>query len=155
MIAIAAVIAPQPAAAWDGTPKALAARVGAATAPGCDVCHRAEAAPVGAADQPFAKALVARGLDADGAAPIDRAIAKMRADKVDSDGDGAQDLDEVAWGADPNRADVPEAQGEAPQYGCAARAPAEGAAGWAAIGLVVAAALAGRARARGLRTRAR
>jgi hypothetical protein len=78
--------------------------------------------------------MVARGLlgepttDGDAAASVDAgtidptmlaALAAMRQDGVDSDGDGAQDLDELSWGADPNVFDgfhsnpVPP-----PRYGC-------------------------------------
>jgi hypothetical protein len=78
--------------------------------------------------------MVARGLlgeptsDGDAGASVDAgtidptmlaALAAMRRDGVDSDGDGAQDLDELSWGADPNVFDgfhsnpVPP-----PLYGC-------------------------------------
>lgn len=118
LLASAALGASTPALAWDDTPKLLAERLGAKSAPACTLCHEAAKAPVGAADTPFAKAMIARGLDADTPAALDAAIAKMRADKVDSDGDGAEDLDEVSWGADPNHGDVQQSAGDPPAYGC-------------------------------------
>lgn len=88
--------------------------------PPCDVCHRAPSEPVGAADQPFSMALSERGLVASNDASLASALDKMQADGVDSDGDGARDLDELSWGGNPNVADVLEVQGhEPPSYGCA------------------------------------
>jgi hypothetical protein len=148
LVAAALALAAREARAWEATPKALAAKVGAAAAPSCDLCHAAATAPVGAASRPFAAALVARGLVDDGEAALDAALAKMRAERVDSDGDGAQDLDEVAWGADPNHADVPQSEGAPPEYGCSTRAPGR-APGGAAIAVAVAlVAAVGRARLR-------
>jgi hypothetical protein len=69
-------------------------------------------------DTPFGKSMVARGLlgegDSDAGTNSDAgtinptllaALARMRADGVDSDGDGAEDLDELSWGGDPNHYD--------------------------------------------------
>ncbi len=84
-------------------------------------------------DTPFGKSMVERGLlgqaaTTGAAGSVDAgtidptmlaALAAMRRDDVDSDGDGAQDLDELSWGADPNVFDgfhsdpVPPAK-----YGC-------------------------------------
>jgi MYXO-CTERM domain-containing protein len=47
------------------------------------------------------------------------ALAAMEKDGVDSDGDGARDLDELSWGGDPNHFDGPPASSvSAPVYGC-------------------------------------
>lgn len=82
--------------------------------PSCTLCHSTGSGPV---DTPFGKSMVARGLlgeAADGGVYTDggtidptllAALQKMRADGVDSDGDGAQDLDELSWGGDPNHYD--------------------------------------------------
>ncbi len=103
-----------------GYPEALRTHLDIAPTPPCDVCHRAAAEPVGAADRPFSLALSARGLQGNDDASLFTSLDQMQADGVDSDGDGARDLDELSWGGDPNVADVLEAQGhEPPSYGCA------------------------------------
>jgi MYXO-CTERM domain-containing protein len=69
-------------------------------------------------DTPFGKSMIARGLlgetardggvDADGGTvdpTLRAALAAMRKDGVDSDGDGAEDLDELSWYGDPNHYD--------------------------------------------------
>jgi MYXO-CTERM domain-containing protein len=146
LLALAAALAPGAALAWADTPKALEAALKLPSAPKCDLCHHAASDPVGAVDQPFGKAMVERGLTKDDAASLSAALDTMRADKVDSDGDGAQDLDELSWGGDPNHADVPQSSTDAPAaYGCSA-APGR-ASGWGAV-LALAAALAATRRRR-------
>jgi hypothetical protein len=135
------------AAASPSYPAALQADLMLPTVPGCDLCHHAATAPVGDVDTPFGKAMVARGLlGDDDEASLASALARMRADGVDSDGDGAEDLDELSWGGDPNQASLPEGGAEMPVvYGCAvaggAGAPAGGAPGspaWAGLLAVLA-----------------
>jgi hypothetical protein len=62
----------------------------------------------------------------------------MRAAGVDSDGDGAEDLDELSWGGDPNHADLPEGGNSEPvTYGCSAgRVPVDGAAAGGLFGVI-------------------
>ena len=99
-------------------PAKLASDLGLSTPPGCDLCHAA--ADGGKSDTPFGKSMVARGLVGDDDASLATALQRMRADGVDSDGDGAQDLDELSWGGNPNHADVPVGGAEMPVlYGCA------------------------------------
>ena len=64
-------------------------------------------------------------------ASLTKALDSLRAAGVDSDEDGAKDLDELSWGGDPNHANVPEGGNTEPvTYGCAAgRAPVEGGGG--------------------------
>ncbi len=63
---------------------------------------------VGVVDTPFGRSMVARGLlGNDDDASVATALARMRADGVDSDGDGAEDLDELWWKGDPNHASLP------------------------------------------------
>ncbi len=88
--------------------------------PACSLCHEKDAAPVGPADRPFAKSLLDRGLVSGDSASLLSALDRMRKDGVDSDGDGARDLDELSWGGDPNAADRPENGVVEPMsYGCA------------------------------------
>ena len=118
LFALLALI-PSAARASDGYPEAMQSDLMLAKAPACNVCHDAAVAPVGAADQPFARSAVARGLVQGDPASLASALKKMRADGVDSDGDGAEDLDELSWGGDPNHADLPPAgRGEPASYGC-------------------------------------
>jgi hypothetical protein len=91
--------------------------------------------PVGAVDTPFGKSTVAKGLVGADAASLTKALDGMREGGVDSDGDGAKDLDELSWGGDANHADVPEGGNETPvTYGCSwSRGAGEG--GW--MGVIV------------------
>lgn len=81
----------------------------------CTTCHRDVDA--GTDLTPFGAALRARGAVGKDDASLEAALAKMKADGVDSDGDGAHDLDELAWGGDPNVADLPPEVPEEPHYG--------------------------------------
>jgi cytochrome c551/c552 len=115
------LFAARAASASPSYPGALKTDLGLPNAPSCTVCHEAATDPVGPADTLFAKAMEARGLVGnDDVASLAAAIKKMEADNVDSDGDGAEDLDELYWGGDPNHADLPVggAQMQA-RFGCA------------------------------------
>jgi cytochrome c551/c552 len=115
-------------------PAALVSDLGLSAPPGCDLCHQAAAAPVGPTDTPFGKSMVARGLVASDDASVKSALQRMRADGVDSDGDGAQDLDELSWGGNPNHADVPVGGAEMPVlYGCGWSGRPAGASPWGAL----------------------
>lgn len=89
------------------------------SAPKCELCH--EGADGGKVDTPFARSMSARALRGGGdLASLRTALDAMKRDRVDSDGDGAFDLDELSYGGDPNHADKPEgAPGPAPTWGCA------------------------------------
>lgn len=107
-------------------------------------------ASVGPANTPFARSMKARGLVADSATSMVTAIAAMRRDDVDSDGDGATDLDELSWGGDPNVADLPASSPDdrAPiAYGCAMAVARRGGP-LGLVALVVGVALVRRARRR-------
>ena len=117
-------------------PSQLRDALGLMYTPSCTLCHSQvpDAAAAGLVDTPFGKSMVARGLlcaptfDGDAGANADAgtidptllaALAAMRRDGVDSDGDGAQDLDELSWGADPNVFDGFHSNPMAPpHYGC-------------------------------------
>ena len=86
--------------------------------------------------------MVARGLlGAADTLSLAEALDGLKEGGVDSDGDGARDLDELSWGGDPNHADVPEGGNEAPvTYGCSwAKGAGEGA--WGGVVVVVLGAL--------------
>ena len=138
-LALAAFLVSGVAAASEGYPEAMKTDLGLAKAPGCDLCHQAASSPVGPASTPFGKSMVAKGLVASDAASLAKALDAMRAAGVDSDGDGAEDLDELSWGGDPNHAAVPEGGAQAPvTYGCGAgRVPVEGGAAASLLGVIV------------------
>jgi hypothetical protein len=101
--------------------------------PRCALCHAgaADAGDVdgGAVDTPFARSMITRGLRG-GAdlGSLDTALDALKKDRVDSDGDGAIDVDEIAYGGDPNVANLPEGGAQSsPAYGCSlARGGGEG-----------------------------
>lgn len=155
LLAAATLLLPLCARASEPYPGALQGDLELDAAPGCDLCHREAKEPVGPADTLFAKSATLRGLAGEGdVESLASALTKMGEDGVDSDGDGAQDLDELSWGGDPNEADVPEGTLREPvRYGCAWHgAPASGAV--SGIALAALAALAMRQRAREKRRRA-
>jgi len=109
--------------------------------PGCTLCHRDDNGGKGTIATPFGLALlnnyVVKGND--NTAALVAALAAMKADQWDSDGDGDPDVDELANGTDPNmapiRADLP----ETPQleYGCSIRTGRHGiGTGWPVIALL-------------------
>lgn len=145
LLALAAATLAGPALGSEPFPAAIQAQLDLSAAPTCALCHQAESTPVGPADKPFSASAEARGLVAGDLSSLEKALDRMRADGVDSDGDGAEDLDELWWGGDPNHADLP-AGGtqDPPTYGCAARPGEAGGAG--AMALLLAAALLARRR---------
>ena len=116
------------AAASKDYPEAMKADLGLAKAPGCDLCHQAAVDPVGPVSTLFGKSAVAQGLVGGDTASLARALSAMRKASIDSDGDGAEDLDELSWGGDPNHADLPQSGNLVPvTYGCSAgRVPVDG-----------------------------
>jgi hypothetical protein len=163
-------------AAWFITSKALAspaypdqlqAELRLSYVPKCSLCHSVSSSgESGPVSTPFGKSMVARGLlaaqasgtDA-GAAPSDAgtsevslvaALAKMRTDGVDSDGDGAEDLDELTWGSDPNTYDgLKSNPTEAVNYGCAFSPAARAATAIRGLGILAALVLLGARTRRG------
>lgn len=94
---------PAVVAAWSSGPS-----------PDCTVCHRG--APMrGTVTTPFGAALRERGLMASDEATLTTALENLQG--VDSDGDGANDRDELRDGGDPNQASTT-AGPPLPQYGC-------------------------------------
>ncbi len=100
----------------------------------CATCHRSLDA--GADLTSFGAALKARGAVGKDDASLEAALARMKADSVDSDGDGARDLDELAWGGDPNEPDLPPLVPEEPTYGWCAQGRGRATGPWLLLGLV-------------------
>jgi hypothetical protein len=138
-LALAAFLLSTAASASPQYSDALKTDLGLAYTPSCDLCHHAASDPVGAADTLFGKSMVAKGLlGHDDTASLAKALDGLRAGGVDSDGDGAKDLDELSWGGDPNHADVPESGGSDPiTYGCSwGRQPIDGAGAGIFLGMI-------------------
>lgn len=68
--------------------------------PHCTLCHRDENGGAQTVDRPFGESFVAAG----GTHNHREALATLTAERTDSDGDGAIDVDELAAGSDPNTA---------------------------------------------------
>ena len=101
-------------------PGKIAGDLGAATAPPCGLCHQYGKTGGDTLVTPFALAMRARGLSGEGS--LDDALARVEADHVDSDGDGATDIDEIIAATDPNSAASTPATRQPvgdPQLGCA------------------------------------
>jgi hypothetical protein len=131
----------------DGYPAEIQKHLSLSYSPKCELCH--EGADGGVVDTPFAKSMLARGMRGGGdVAALDSALDAMAKDRVDSDGDGATDLDELAYGGDPNVASKAEGSGPAPGYGCAATSGDNSLA--IAFALIVVIVARGRGRARGV-----
>lgn len=134
------------AAGTPSFPDVVASHLALAATPDCALCHTKSPAR-GNVTTPFGASMRARGMSAYDEGSVSTALDALDAERKDSDGDGAPDVDELRAGADPNAGD-----GETivPEYGCAAgprRGTGEARALW---GLAVAAVVARRrARPRG------
>jgi MYXO-CTERM domain-containing protein len=113
------------ARATPGFPGAVQRILGATQAPPCAVCHAGGQTGLGTVTTPFGLAMRARGLAPGDEASLQTALTRLEADRVDSNGNGVLDVDELRAGSDPN-ADASHPQ---PTYGCAVAADPR-AAGW-------------------------
>jgi hypothetical protein len=86
--------------------------------PPCSICHLKNNTGVGTAGTPFALALRERGLDAGSRTSLGAALTQLDDDKLDSDGDGVSDVDELRAATDPN-SDAPVSLKDVqPEWGC-------------------------------------
>ncbi len=107
-------------------PGEVAQAVGSDCVPPCTICHASLAGGAGTVVTPFGESMRDRGLTGGmQTALLTAALDAMAADEVDSDADGALDVDELAGGEDPNGGE-PFCELLAPEYGCfnQGRAPA-------------------------------
>ena len=89
--------------------------------PPCFLCHVKDKTGLGTAETPFALSMRDLGLSADDHNSIDTALTALTDEKIDSDGDGVDDIDELKAGTDPNT-DAPASLRSAtqPSLGCSA-----------------------------------
>lgn len=90
--------------------------------PDCIVCHQDNQGGVSTATKPFAASMQAEGLEALNEDSLVTALQALEAAGTDSDGDGTDDVTELAEGSDPNDKDSGASVcGSGPTYGCGAR----------------------------------
>jgi MYXO-CTERM domain-containing protein len=138
--ALACGLGASPAALASPTyPTAIRSHLSLSDAPSCSLCHQGGQTGFGTVTTPFGVAMRDRGLVAEDEASLFSALDKMSAEGVDSDGDGASDIEELVAGTNPN-GDVGGTSSAAPPlaYGCNTTIAPGGAAGPSGAGLALA-----------------
>jgi hypothetical protein len=130
------------ASATPGFPGAIATRYNASESQPCSLCHNGPTAR-GTVTTAFGSAMRERGLLANDTASLESALTKMEVDKVDSDGDGVIDTEQLRAGRNPNPGAVEGARNidpVNPEYGCVGKVstgPVHSPWCWLAVGLLV------------------
>jgi MYXO-CTERM domain-containing protein len=123
-------------------PTVIQQTLGAVSAPACNVCHKGGVTQIGTVTTSFGVAMRDRGLVAYDESSLKTALAKMETDKVDSNGNGVTDIEELKQGKDPNAGAAGTSSTPDIAYGCAvargapASPPMEGLALLALLALV-------------------
>ncbi len=148
-VAFAVALSPGRAGATSDLPRDIQRDLGLHYLPPCSLCHDRGKTGPGTVITPFGWSMRGAGLKPRDATSLANALATLRANGTDSDGDGIPDVQELVAGTDPNSAaSVPEVQPE-PGYGCGGQPPVpRGASATAAPFMVACALLAARRRGR-------
>jgi hypothetical protein len=93
------------------------------TIPDCIVCHQNDQGGFGTATKPFARSLEREGLVAEDVGSLDKALAALKSQNTDSDGDGISDIDELQMGSDPDDGPGTFDPYPIPMTGCAMSGP--------------------------------
>lgn len=113
-LSVVALLLPLAAAATPNFPPYMRDSLQLSTSPDCQICHRGTP-KLETVTRPFGVALRERGLQPYSTFSLDTALAAMRQDAVDSDGDGVLDVDELTDETNPN-GDAPGPP--TPTFGC-------------------------------------
>lgn len=130
--------APRDASATPNFPAAIKTKLGAVESPDCSVCHVDGRTGRGTVNTAFGSSMRQRGLVAYDEGSLERALAAMEADRVDSDGDGTIDVDALRDGLDPNPVSAFE-DPTIPRYGCIGRVAPVGPPAGSTLAVVLAA----------------
>jgi len=119
MAVIVAVLLPSTASGSRRFPAEIATDLVLSYQPACSLCHVKGNTGPGTANTPVALSMKARGLQSGGRSSVSSSLAALDSDRVDSDGDGVTDVDELRMGTDPNSPEpTPFAGRVDPAYGC-------------------------------------
>lgn len=121
---LAVVLSAAGAGATPTYPATIAADLGLKQQPPqqCALCHKNNKQDASAVITPFALSMKARGLVEFNEGSLQKALTKLEADAVDSDGDGITDVAELRSGDDPNVVGGKTGGLPPPRYGCGAEA---------------------------------
>jgi hypothetical protein len=158
MLSIALV--PRAARSTDNFPNAIQRDLGLSYSPPCSACHVGGVTQQGTVNTPFGKAMRARGLVAYDESVLAATLAAMQDARVDSDGDGTADIDELKVGTDPNVSEVPgmgigpdDPSRVPPEYGCGLGRGDPGRWAWLVLAGILARVARGRSKRNEQRTR--
>ena len=133
---LALTLLPAAAHAVPGFPRDIKGDLSLDYEPPCFICHVKNNTGSGTANTGFALGLRERGLDAEARASLGTALTKLDNDKVDSDGDGVDDVDELREGTDPNSVAPASIRNQPePEWGCSVAQPGAAGGGWP-LGLI-------------------
>src|SRR5690348_1973511 len=102
MAACSALLLPSMAHAVERFPPAIARALQLSYEPPCSLCHLKANTDVVTVGTPFGLSMRARGMTSGNVNDMTAALDALKADGVDDDGDGVNDVDEIIAGTDPN-----------------------------------------------------
>lgn len=115
-----ALFTARPAAASPTYPQLLQKDLGMPCAPPCTICHRNRNGGLYTVDKPFGLTMYAFGLRGQNPQSLKDAVAALKQNHPDSNGDGTSDEQELQDGIDPNTGGKIDLCTEGPVYGCGA-----------------------------------